>query len=144
MAVRPEISDTWKYALVGGLLSLPFTALEIRQSSGTTTFELFLFGSALAGYLVKRRGGDSTATGLRAGVIGGAPAVWILVELFRTVPTLPSPLWFQAVSVALLLGFGALVVLLLAVLGALAGRFGGWLAQRAGHGGPESEGGTVR
>ena len=137
MSLQGGISDIWKYAFLGGLPALPFTILEVWQSSETTTFEVFLLGSALAGYLVKRHGGNSTATGLRAALVGGSPALWVLVDLFRTIPAGPNPLWFRIVSTLLLLGLGVVIIGTLGVLGALAGRFGGWLAERFGHGGSD-------
>jgi hypothetical protein len=92
-------------------------------------------GSLLAGYLIKRRGGNSTATGLRAALVGGFPALWALNELVWAVPTIPNPLWFRAVGVVMILVVGGLVLTVVAVSGALAGRLGGWLAERRGHGG---------
>ena len=138
MPLQIGISDTWKYALLGGLPALPFTILEVWRSADTMTFDVFLLGSALAGYLIKRHGGNSTATGFRAALVGGSPALWVLVDLFQTIPAGPNPLWFQVVSIVLLLGLGVVIVLILAVSGALAGRFGGWLAERFGHGGSNS------
>ncbi|WP_336336714.1 DUF5518 domain-containing protein [Haloarcula brevis] len=141
MSLQSDLSDTWKYALLGGLLAAPFTALEVIRSSGSIRFNMVLVGGALAGYLVKRRGGNSTATGLRAGLIGGLPALWGVAEFVWSIPSVPNPLWFQAVGVAMGLAIGALVMLLPALGGALAGRFGGWLAERRGHGGPTPAGG---
>ena len=130
-----QLTETWTYALVGGLLALPFTALEVWRSPERITLGAVLVGSALAGYLIKRRSGNSTATGLRAGVIGGLPALWALTELLRAITNVPNPPWFRAVSVAMALAFGGLIVVILAVSGALAGRFGGWLAERGGRDG---------
>ena len=146
MPFQDDISETWKYALIGGLLALPFTILEVWQSPENLTFEIFVVGSALAGYLIKRQGGNSTATGLRAALIGGSPSLWILVELFWTIPAAPNPLWFQVVSIVILLVFGGVIIVVLAVFGALAGRFGGWLAEQVGHGGgPDaSKNGTIQ
>src|SRR6056297_1102706 len=145
MPLQIGISDTWKYALLGGLPALPFTILEVWRSADTMTFDVFLIGSALAGYLIKRHGGNSTATGLRAALVGGSPALWVLVDLFRTIPAGPNPLWFQVVSTVLLLGLGVVIIVVLAVLGALAGRCGGWLAERRGYDGSNSsKAGTIR
>lgn len=130
-----QLTESWKYALIGGLLALPFTALEVWQSSENIVLEMFVVGSVLAGYLMKRRGGNSTVTGLRAGLIGGFPVLWTLPELIFSVANTPNPPWFQATSIAMALAFGGLVLLLLATVGALAGRFGGWLAERRGHSG---------
>ncbi|WP_424009014.1 DUF5518 domain-containing protein [Haloferax denitrificans] len=137
------MTETWKYALIGGLLALPFTALAAWRSPENISLGMVVVGSAIAGYLVKRRGGNSTATGLRAALIGGFPAVWPLSELIWAIPTVPNPLWFQAVGISMILGVGGFILAVVAVFGALAGRFGGWLAERRGHGGVASTGGGV-
>jgi hypothetical protein len=138
-----QLTESWKYALIGGLLALPFTALEVWRSPGNVVLEMFVVGSLLAGYLVKRRGGNSTATGLRAALIGGFPALWILPEMLSTIANIPNPPWFQAVSIGMALAFGGLALALLAILGALAGRFGGWVAEWRGHSGVANTGGSV-
>ena len=130
-----RVTESWKYALFGGLLALPFTVLEVLQSPESITLEMFVGGSVLAGYLIKRDGGNSTVTGLRSALIGGFPVIWILPEMLRTVVNISNPPWFQAVSILILFVFGGLVIALLAVLGALAGRFGGWIAEWRGYGG---------
>jgi hypothetical protein len=135
-----QLTESWKYALIGGLLALPFTALEVWRSPENIALETFVFGSVLAGYLIKRRGGNSTVTGLRAALVGGFPALWILPEMALTIANIPNPLWFQAVSIAMALVFGGLALILLATFGALAGRFGGWLAERRGHSGAANAG----
>jgi hypothetical protein len=126
-------TESWKYAFVGGFLALPFTALEVWRSPESIALEMVAVGSVLAGYLITRRGGNRTVTGLRAALIGGFPVLWVLPETLRTIVGLRNPLWFQAVSIVMALAFGVLALLLLAVLGALAGRFGGWVAERRGH-----------
>jgi len=138
-----QLTESWKYALIGGLLALPFTALEVWRSPENIVLEMFVVGSVLAGYLVKRRGGNSTVTGLRAALIGGFPALWILPEMLSMITNLPIPLWFQAVSIGMALAFGGLALALLAVLGALAGRFGGWVAEWRGHSGVANADGSV-
>ncbi|AXG08139.1 hypothetical protein DU500_12300 [Haloplanus rubicundus] len=130
-----QLTETWTYALVGGLLALPFTALEVWRSPENIALGAVLVGSVLAGYLIKRRGGNSTATGIRAALIGGIPALWALTDLLRAISNIPNPPWFQAVSVGMALAFGGLMSVMVAVSGALAGRFGGWLAERSGHDG---------
>jgi len=136
-----QLTETWKYALIGGLLALPFTALDAWRSPEQIMLGAVVIGSALAGYLIKRRGGNSTATGLRAALIGGVPSLWALGELLLTVPNIPNPPWFQAVSVAMTLAFGSLVLAVVAFLGALGGRFGGWVAERRKRSGTANAGG---
>jgi len=138
-----QLTETWKYAFIGGLLALPFTALEAWRSPENITLGMVVLGSVLAGYLIKRRGGNSTATGLRAALIGGVPSLWALGELLWAVPNIPNPPWFQAVGVGMILAFGGVMLAIVAVSGALAGRFGGWLAERRDHGGATNAGSSM-
>lgn len=138
-----RLTESWKYALVGGLLALPFTTLEVWRSPENMRLGAFVVGSMLAGYLIKRRGGSSTTTGLRSALIGGFPALWILPEALWAAADVPNPLWFQAASIVTALAFGGLVLILLAAVGALAGRFGGWLAEWRGHSGVGEVGGSA-
>lgn len=130
-----QLTEMWTYALLGGLLTLPFTAINVWRSPENVTLGTVLIGSVFAGYLIKRRGGNSTATGLRAALIGGIPVLWTLKELLWAVTNISNPPWFQAASVAVALAFGGLLLAVMAISGALAGRFGGWLAERRGHDG---------
>jgi len=136
-----QLTASWKYTFVSGCLALPFTALEVWQSLESVALEMFVVGSVLAGYLIKQRGGNSTTTGLRAAVIGGFPVLWILPQALSTVANIPNPPLFRAVSVLMALAFGGLVVTLVAVLGALAERFG--VAERRGPSGVINAGGSA-
>jgi hypothetical protein len=138
-----QLTKMWKYALIGGLLAVPFTAIEAWQSPENMTLGMISFGSVLAGYLIKRRGGNSTATGLRAALIGGLPLLWAIGDLLWSVPNIANPLWFQAVGVGMILAFGGVLLVVVAVSGALAGRFGGWLAERRGHSAATNAGGGM-
>jgi hypothetical protein len=135
-----QLTEMWKYALIGGLLAVPFTALEAWRSPENMAPGMVAFGSVLAGYLIKRRGGNSTATGLRAALVGGLPLLWALGDLLWSVPNIPNPLWFQAVGVGMMLAFGGVMLAVVAVFGAFAGRFGGWLAERRGYSGATNAG----
>lgn len=130
-----QLTEMWKCALIGGLPTVPFTALEAWRSPENMTLGVVLLGSVLAGYLIKRRGGNSTVTGLRAALIGGLPLLWALGGLLWSVPNTLNPLWFQVAGVGMALAFGVVVLTVVAVSGAFAGRLGGWLAERRSHGG---------
>jgi hypothetical protein len=69
----------------------------------------------------------------KCALIGGIPALWALKALLVAIPTTPNPLWFQVVGIGLALVAGVLLLVLPIVVGGLAGRFGGWLAERQGH-----------
>lgn len=140
----PSLSDTWKYALVGGLISVPLTTVGYWQSGSELSLSPVLLGGLLAGYLARRATGTADGVGVRAGVVGALPTLWILADVLGAASALSGPTWFMAVGV----GFTGAILLVVAVvgfgLGALAGalgaRAGSWLAGRTGRRGPPAAG----
>ena len=127
-------SPTWQYAVLGGLASLPLTLVLSPGSPGSTWDGSGIVLCALAaGYLAKRRGLSSAPVGLRAGAIGAVPVLWSVVDLVPFVLGLAQPAWFTAVQLALVALVVPVLVGVTAVVGGLAGRLGGWLAERRGH-----------
>lgn len=129
----------WKYALLGGLASLPFTTLSYWQTGSELSFGAVLFGGLLAGYLCDRAGGESTGVGIRVGVIGGLPVLWVLFDILTATKGLSGPAWFVTSGTVLTIGvslaFAVLGFGLAALIGEIGARVGGWLAgKRPGQG----------
>ena len=75
------LSDTWRYALAGGLVALPATAIGYWLSGSELSLSPVLLGGVLAGYLARRGpGGAGVAAGVRAGLVGAFPALWLVVD----------------------------------------------------------------
>jgi hypothetical protein len=130
------LSETWRYALLGGLIALPGTAYLLWQSGDELSLGPVLIGALVAGYF---HAGDESArrsVGIRVGLIGGLPALWTLVDLFAAVPALGGPAWFQVVAggmgVGAVLLFVLLVLGLAAVVGVLGAAVGDWLSRKTG------------
>ncbi|ELY63146.1 DUF5518 domain-containing protein [Natrinema versiforme] len=140
-----ESNETWQYALLGGLVSIPFTAASYLQTGSELSLAPVFFGALLAGFLAERAAGSNSGVGVRAGLIGGLPAVLLLVDLLAASSGLGGPAWFVALGLALLLGFAAVVGILAFGLAALVGiagaRVGGWLADRGSRRRPPATGG---
>ncbi|RDI69895.1 DUF5518 domain-containing protein [Halopelagius longus] len=131
-----EVSDTWKYALLGGLASIPFTTLGYLETGSELSLSPVLFGGLLAGYLAQRNTGTSSGVGFRAGLVGGLPVLLVLADVLAATSGLAGPTWFVAVGIALALGFVAVVAALVfglsGLVGVIGGRIGGWLAGSGG------------
>jgi len=127
-------SPTWQYALLGGLASLPLTLALYLQAPATGWNASGIALCALAaGYLAKRRGLNSTAVGMRAGAIGAFPVLLSALDLLPFALGLAQPVWFTAVQIVLVSVTAPVLVGITGLVGGMAGRLGGWLAQRGGH-----------
>ena len=129
----PAIDTTWRYALLAGLVSLPFTTLSYWQTGSEVSLNAVFWAALLAGYLVKRRDVPSTPVGLRAGLIGGLPTLWMTADMIQFIVGLGGPAWFRVVQVAVMAGLLLVGFLFAALVGGLSARLGGWLAERNGH-----------
>ncbi|MFC7046197.1 DUF5518 domain-containing protein [Halobacteriaceae archaeon GCM10025711] len=127
-----SISDKWRYATIGGLASVPFTTASYWQSGSEISLAPVLFGGLLAGYLAKRRLGDGRGVGARAGLVGGLPLVWMLIDILPVVIGMPNPRWFSAVSAGMAFGITVFGFGMAVLLGEIGGRIGGWLSIRGG------------
>jgi len=127
-------SPTWQYALLGGLASIPLTlALQLQSPTSTWNGSGIALCALAAGYLAKRRGLESTPVGARAGAIGAFPVLLSLLDRIPFVVGLAQPAWFAAVQLVVVLAAISVLVSGIALAGGIAGRLGGWLAERSGH-----------
>jgi hypothetical protein len=137
LSALPRITDTWKYALVGGIVSLPLTLWQYWQSGLGSEFSLDMVfvGGLTAGYLAARAPTETStgSVGLRAGVIGALPGLSLVGDLLHAAVGWASPLWFRAVAVVLLAGGVSLVLFAFGgLVGAVGAKIGGWVAVKAG------------
>ncbi|MDS0280820.1 DUF5518 domain-containing protein [Haloarcula onubensis] len=131
--LRRRLSARWRYALLGGLVALPFTALSYAQSGEELKLGAVFWAALLVGYLARRRGLSGTPVGARAGLVGALPVLWQVGDIATFVVGLGGPAWFRTVQLAVVAVVVPLAFGLAAVAGALGGRLGGWLAERNGH-----------
>lgn len=126
------ISDSWKYALTGSLVSIPFTVASYWQTGSEMSLSAVLLGGFLAGYLSKRNTGESAGVGVRTGLVGGLPVVWMLFDLLAATSGLSGPSWFVAAGTAMVLGATVVIAVvsfgLSAALGAVGASVGNRLA----------------
>jgi NhaP-type Na+/H+ or K+/H+ antiporter len=123
------VPDTWRYALVGGVVSIPLS-LGLYWYSGMGndfSFNMVVVGGLLAGYLAERNAADAKPAGLRAGLVGSLPGLaWILPRIARNVAAEWSPLpiaVFLCLFTLIAFGIGA-------VAGVIGGAVGGWLFEK--------------
>jgi len=130
------LPETWRYALLGGLIALPGTAYLFWQSGSELSLGPVLVGGLVAGYLHTGETSARRSVGVRVGLIGGLPALRTLVDLFAAVPALGGPAWFRVVAGGMGAGAVVLFVLLVlglaAVVGVLGAAVGDWLSRKIG------------
>ena len=127
--VSGSVPETWRYALVGGVVSIPLSlGLYWYTGMGTDfSFNMVVVGGLLAGYLAKRNSVDAKPVGLRAGLIGALPGLaWVLLRIARNVAAewslLPIAV-FLCLFTLIAFGIGA-------VAGVIGGAVGGWLFKK--------------
>jgi hypothetical protein len=124
----------WKYVLIGGLAALPFTALSYWPTGSELSLGAVLFGGILAGYLVTRAGGERSGVGIRVGLVGGLPVLWVLFDVLAATSALGGPIWFVTSATVLTVGFTIVVALLgfgiAALIGEIGVQVGSWLADK--------------
>lgn len=126
-----SVPRRWRYAVIGGMLALPVTAFGYWQTGSELSLSPVLCGGLLAGYLAERRIGESHGVGIRTGLIGGSPVVWILFDVLSMASALAGPVWFVTgatlltVVVVAAFGFG-----LAALFGTVGAKIGSWLARK--------------
>ncbi|MFC7203297.1 DUF5518 domain-containing protein [Haloferax namakaokahaiae] len=134
-----ELSDTWTFALLGGVASIPFTTLSYIETGSEMSLSAVLVAGLLAGYLAQRTTGTSDGVGIRVGLVGGLPVVLVIADILAAASGLGGPTWFVVAGYLGMVG----VVLLVATLGfglsALVGKIGAKIGSRlAGSGGRQS------
>jgi len=131
-----ELPESWRYALLGGLASAPFTAFGYWETGSELSLGPVFFGGILAGFLAARETGTIRGVGVRTGLVGGLPAVWLLVDLLAASRGLSGPPWFVASGLVFVIVAAAVIGLLAFGFSALVGvggaRVGGWLASTCG------------
>lgn len=122
--------ETWMYALLGGLMSIPVVIASYWQTGTELSLAPILVGGFCAGYLAERKTGEGRGVGLRAGLIGGLPILWVLAELLAGTSGLVGPSWFAVGGTVLTVGFVCLVGILGFGLAAFIGEIGARIGRR--------------
>lgn len=129
----PVLSDeTWKYAIIIGLASTPFTTIRYWRSLNGYSHPVVpvLFAGLLGGALAHRREMDERRLGVRIGVVGALPALWPVLDLLVFIFGLTQPRWFRVIQIMLLVVFIVLLAGLFGLVGMVGAILGNWLTTR--------------
>ncbi|GAA5052443.1 DUF5518 domain-containing protein [Haladaptatus pallidirubidus] len=127
-------SSEWKYALNGGIISIPLT-VGYNWFFEPEIYSLIMatIGGIIAGYLAKRNALRIYRTGIGAGAIGATPALLMAFNPLSTIATK----WLGSGAIVftfIVVPVVALAILAIgAVLGLIGGAIGDWLATKFGN-----------
>lgn len=125
-----EDKITWKYAIIGALVSIPVSIASLLQYGNKISLTGVLIGGLFAGFLAKIWHGSTDLVGVRTGIIGSIPISVIVYEMGTAVSELSNPTWFSTVLIALIGVIGAISLGLSLFLGWIGAKVGDWLATR--------------
>lgn len=136
----------WRYAIAGGLASTPLTLAGYWRSGFGSHMSLswVLLAGVVAGYLAAGRGLDVGWVGLRAGLVGALPGLWMSFLVLEATFEPMEPPWFRAVGVVVAVLMVAFLFFVSGVVGYLGGKVGGWLAVEDPPAGPADRRGVKR
>lgn len=126
--------DSWRYAIAGGLLAVPFVARSYQRTGTSVEFESLFVAGLLVGYFVRGTTDEVSRVGSRTGFVGALPTLlWLLSDtaVFLFVELGP-PYEFRLVQFGFVIMFGMIGVLIAAVTGAIGARIGNWLSGKLG------------
>ncbi|AFZ72823.1 hypothetical protein SAMN05443661_11416 [Natronobacterium gregoryi] len=121
--------DTWRYAILVGLASTPFSVLIYWQSSNGYSygFEPVFVAGLLVGFLASGRELDERRVGSRTGLVALFPALWPFVDTLVFISDLTQSLWFSGVQVTFLVVFYVFAAGLSMLVGMVGALIGNWL-----------------
>lgn len=131
-----RLTPAWRYGIVGGLASIPLTAgLHWLGAANELSLNMVFVGGLVAGYLaaVGTEQVRAAPVGIRTGLVGSLPAIWLVLDTYLFGGPVAGPAWFQAAGSVLVVAFTAVAVLISIVGGVLGAKVGGWLATKLGH-----------
>lgn len=122
--------QTWRYAIVVGLVSIPFTLVLQQQDAGNYTLLPVIVAGLCVGYALND-GRKGWRAGWRTGLIGGLSLLWGASQFATLIPEIPQTLfsgYFAIISLALVTG---LYIIVFGVLGLFGSVIGDWLATKS-------------
>lgn len=119
---------SWRYAIVGGVVSIPVTIAMSWPTLRSMEFAVILPG-LFAGFLAHDRVEDVGLVGRRAGAIGGLPVLIVVADLVLLAATWDGTPWFALAWTVAILLFSALTIAASAAFGHLFALVGNWVAR---------------
>lgn len=133
-----RLTPVWRYGLVGGLTSIPLTAglYWLSETANELSLDMVAVGGLIAGYLAAAGTEQvrAASVGVRTGLVGSLPAIWLVLDTFLTAGTVRGPMWFRTFGTGVILISITVVAVLISIVGGVLGaRVGGWLATKLDH-----------
>ena len=139
MSRLQTISDTlsdevWRYAIIAGLASTPFTIILYWQSypDFSNSFSPAFFAGLLVGFLANRRGIEAGQVGKRTGLVAALPVLWPFLDLLVFISGLSQPLGFGGFQIMAVIFISAASIGISVLVGMVGAILGDWLTGKIG------------
>jgi hypothetical protein len=132
--------DVWRFALVAGGLAAGSIVADAWPSVEMLDFGPVFVAGALGGYHFHPRRATRKRVGARIGLVGALPAVWQAVVGFEYILGLVQPSWVTLLQTVLLVGYIALGVCFVTMIGIVGAAVGEWVSARLGRSKPTPAG----
>jgi hypothetical protein len=131
------LTPAWRYGLLGGLASIPLTAglYWLSETPNELSLNMVFVGGLVAGYLaaVGAEQVEAGPVGVRTGLVGCLPGLWIVLDTYLFTATAGGPAWFRTYGLGIVVfTFTVIAALLSIVVGVLGAKVGAWLATKRG------------
>lgn len=125
-----NLSDEgWRYALIVGIASTPFTILLYWHSYPDFSHPVspVFFAGLLVGFIANRRGVAARQIGKRTGLVAALPVLWPFFDLLVFISGLSQPVWFSGVSMMAILFMSVVIIGISVLVGMIGSILGEWL-----------------
>ncbi|WP_276257933.1 DUF5518 domain-containing protein [Haloglomus litoreum] len=135
--VLSRLTPAWRYGLVGGLASIPLTTglYWLSETANELSLNMVFIGGLIAGCLaaVRSEHVGAVPVGIRTGVVGCLPGIWLVLDTYLFTATVGGPAWFRTVGLGVVVVSWIVVATLMSIIvGVLGAKVGAWLATQLG------------
>lgn len=133
--ISDALSDeVWRYALIIGLASTPFTIILYWQSYPDFSHPVspVFFAGLLVGFLANRQGIEVGQIGKRTGLVASLPIFWPFFDLLVFISGLSQPLGFRGFQIMAVIFISAVIIGISILVGIVGAILGDWLTGKIG------------
>ncbi|ELY46943.1 DUF5518 domain-containing protein [Natronorubrum bangense] len=135
-AISDKLSnEVWRYAIIVGLASTPFTIILYWQSYPDFSHPIspVFFAGVLVGYISNKQDMDTRQIGKRTGLVAAVPVLWPFFDLLVFISGFSQPTWFSGFQVMAIILMSIVITVVSVLIGMIGAILGDWLAGKMGN-----------